>query len=145
MCNVLAGSHSRVMQSGGEVPTQKTVPVPPSHAARNDVIVIDDSESGSDNETSAPDSSSRKLNREDRTESSEDSLMSPTKRRRLNASATPSRCSFPSRVEERVDALQQPRTLDCVDSTDSDDDLISDDHMNNLVATCQSKVRSTKG
>ncbi|XP_042018642.1 myosin heavy chain, non-muscle-like [Salvia splendens] len=140
----VSGSHSRVMQSGGEVPTQKTVPMPPSHAAGNVVIVIDDSDSGSDNETSIPDSSSRKIN-EDRTDSSEDSLMSPTKRRKLSASATPSRCSFPSRVEERVDALQQPRSLDCVDSTDSDDDLISDDHMNNLVATCQSKVRSTKG
>ncbi|KAG6397107.1 hypothetical protein SASPL_143271 [Salvia splendens] len=120
-------------------------PVPPSHAAGNIVIVIDDSDSGSDNETSVPDSSSGKRNKEDRTDSSEDSLLSTTKRRKLSSSATPSRSSLPSRVEERVDALQQPRTLDCVDSTDSDDDLISDEHMNNLVATCQSKVRSTKG
>ncbi|KAL1569156.1 myosin heavy chain, non-muscle-like [Salvia divinorum] len=130
--------------SGGEVPTQKTVLVPPSHATGNVVIVIDDSDSDSEHETSVPDTSSGQINTEDRTDSSEDSLMSAIKRRKLSSSATPSHCSWPRRVEERVDGVQQPRTVDFVDSTDSDDELISDDHMNNLVATCESKVRSRK-
>ncbi|XP_057810208.1 uncharacterized protein LOC131024696 isoform X2 [Salvia miltiorrhiza] len=121
----ISGSHASVMQSGGEVPAEKTVSS--SSAAGKVVIVICDSDS--DGETCIPDTSSGQ-----------------TKRRKISTSATPSNChSLPSsRIEERAGALQKSRTGHRIDSTDSDDS-ISAGYTNNLIATIESKGNNKKG
>ncbi|XP_057810212.1 uncharacterized protein LOC131024697 isoform X2 [Salvia miltiorrhiza] len=121
----ISGSHLSVMQSGGEVPAEKTVAS--SSAAGKVVIVICDSDSN--DETRIPDTSSWQ-----------------TKGRKISTSATPSRCrSLPSsRVEERAGALQKSHTGDRIDSTDSDDS-ISAGYTNNLIATIESKGNNKKG
>ncbi|XP_057810219.1 uncharacterized protein LOC131024701 isoform X1 [Salvia miltiorrhiza] len=121
----ISGSHTSVMQSGGEAPAEKIVAS--SSAAGKVVIVICDSDS--DDETRIPDTSSGQ-----------------TKRRKISTSATPSRCcSLPSsRVEERAGAFQKSRTVDRIDSTDSDGS-ISAGCMNNLIATIESKGNNKKG
>ncbi|XP_057811949.1 uncharacterized protein LOC131026187 [Salvia miltiorrhiza] len=141
----ISGSHTSVTQpektvpsSGAaeNVPTEKTVSS--SGAAENVVIVIDDSDS--DDETSIPDTSCGQRNKDERKDSREDSVMNCSKRRKISTSATPSRCSsLSSRVKERDGACAAVG----VDSTDSDDELISDAYMNNLVAKIQ-RIRGSK-
>ncbi|XP_057810201.1 uncharacterized protein LOC131024692 isoform X2 [Salvia miltiorrhiza] len=121
----ISGSHASVMQSGGEAPAEKAVAS--SFAAGKVVIVICDSDS--DGETHIP-----------------DTLSGQTKRRKISTSAAPSRCrSLPSsRVEERAGALQKSRTVDRIDSTDSDDS-ISAGYTNNLTAMIESRGNNNKG